>query len=320
MRAARASGATIRLLREGEIPAAEQIYREAFSAHLGIPDPSDFTPGAELIGFRWRKDPARVYAAERDGELVGSNVATNWGSVGVFGPLTVRPELWNAGIGRQLVDAAVTGLEDSGCRHLVLFTFAESAKHVALYQRYGYWPRFLTAIAARSVEEPSLARGSCVGYATVPPAGRRELLAGCRDLTEAVYGGLDLSPEIESLAAQRAGETIVLNGSAGVDAFALCHVGPGSEASTGTAFVKFAAARPGRGAGERFDRLLAACEEYAATRGASTLVAGLNLARERAARILTARDYRVVFHGVAMHRPNTAAYDRPDRYVIDDWR
>jgi predicted N-acetyltransferase YhbS len=197
MRAARASGATIRLLREGEIPAAEQIYREAFSAHLGIPDPSDFTPGAELIGFRWRKDPARVYAAERDGELVGSNVATNWGSVGVFGPLTVRPELWNAGIGRQLVDAAVTGLEDSGCRHLVLFTFAESAKHVALYQRYGYWPRFLTAIAARSVEEPSLARGSSVGYATVPPAGRRELLAGCRDLTEAVYGGLDLSPEIE---------------------------------------------------------------------------------------------------------------------------
>jgi GNAT superfamily N-acetyltransferase len=315
-----ASEVTIRLLLEDEIPTAERIYREAFSTHLEIPDPAEFTPGAELIGFRWRKDPARVYAAERDGELVGTNVATNWGSVGVFGPLTVRPDLWNAGIGRRLIDAAVTGLEDSGCRHLVLFTFPDSPKHVGLYQRYGYWPRFLTAITERSLDDAPVARASWVGYSAVPDDERQELLGGCRDLTEEVYAGLDLSAEIEALAAQAAGETVVLLGSAGVDAFALCHAGAGSEASAGTAFVKFAAARPGRGAGARFDQLMGACEEYAAAQGASALVAGLNLARERAVRILAARGYEVAFQGVAMHRPNAAAYDRPDRHVIDDWR
>ena len=32
-----------------------------------------------------------------------------------------------------------------------LFTFAESAKHIGLYQRFGYWPQFLTAIMSKPV-------------------------------------------------------------------------------------------------------------------------------------------------------------------------
>ncbi len=315
-----ASGVTIRPLREDELAAAERIHREAFAAQLGIADPADFSPGTELIGFRWRKDPAGVLAAELDGELVGSNVATNWGSIGVFGPLTVRPDLWSAGIGKQLVDAAVETLEGWGCRHLVLYTFAESAKHVGLYQRFGYWPRFLTVIGAKALamhrEEP---RG-WIGFSTLPAGERQAWLAQCRDLTEAVYEGLDVEPEITALDAHGAGETVLVPGETALEAFALCHAGPGSEAETGAAFIKFAAARPGRGAGERFDRLLSACEAYAASRRATSLVAGVNLARERAGRILAARGYSVFTQGVGMHRPNEAAYDRPDRYVIDDWR
>jgi hypothetical protein len=83
--------------------------------------------------------------------------------------------------------------------------------------------------------------------------------------------------------------------------------------------VKFAAARGGAGAGERFDRLLEAVESYAASRGAS-VSAGVNLGREDAYLRLLARGYRTSIQGVSMHRPNVAATDRADAYVLDDWR
>lgn len=310
----------IRPLREEEIPAAERIFREAFAAQVGLPDPEQFSRGSEPVGFRWRMDPASVLAAELDGQLVGSNVATGWGSLGFFGPLTVRPDFWGAGIGGRLTEAAVEMLERRGCRHLVLYTFPESAKHIALYKRFGFWPRFLTAILERPLEGTSPAGGRWRPFSSYAGAEREEVLAACRELTDAVYPGLDTGAEIEALEAQRVGDTVVVPGTAGVDAFAVCHHGPGSEATAGTAFVKFAAARPGRGAGERFAALLAAVEDWAVARGAASVVAGVNLARERAWRILAGRGYRTFRQGVAMHRPNAAAYDRPDRYVIDDWR
>ena len=42
-----------------------------------------------------------------------------------------------------------------GIRHAGLFTFAHSPKHVHLYQKFGFWPRFLTAIMSK----PSPRRG-----------------------------------------------------------------------------------------------------------------------------------------------------------------
>jgi hypothetical protein len=39
-----------------------------------------------------------------------------------------------------------------GLRHSGLFTFPQSAKNVTLYQKFGYWPRYLTAIMTRTPE------------------------------------------------------------------------------------------------------------------------------------------------------------------------
>jgi len=80
--------------------------------------------------------------------------------------------------------------------------------------------------------------------------------------------------------------------------------------------MKFGAAR---GAGDRFDKLLDACEAFAASRGV-TVEAGVNLAREDAYRRMRAREYRVVTQGVAMQRPHADGFNRADAYVIDDWR
>src|SRR5437763_16809540 len=71
---------------------------------LGLPDPMAFMGDADFVATRWRADPSGAIAAERDGELVGSNLATRWGSFGFFGPLSVRPDLWDRGIARRALE------------------------------------------------------------------------------------------------------------------------------------------------------------------------------------------------------------------------
>ena len=73
----------------------------------------------------------------------------DWGSVGVFGPLTVHPDLWNKGIAKHLLKSTMEYFAKLGTRHIGLFTFANSPKHVRLYQRFGFWPHFLTAIMVK---------------------------------------------------------------------------------------------------------------------------------------------------------------------------
>ena len=94
----------IRPMREEDIDIADRIFRVAFGTFLGLPDPSQFMGDAGFLKTRFKADPTAAFVAESNGEVVGSNVATNWGSVGFFGPLTVRPDLWNKGISQKLME------------------------------------------------------------------------------------------------------------------------------------------------------------------------------------------------------------------------
>jgi GNAT superfamily N-acetyltransferase len=79
---------------------------------------------------------------------------TSWGSVGFFGPLSVRPELWDQGVASRLMEATVALFDRWGTAHAGLFTFAHSAKHLGLYRKFGFWPRFLTPVMAKPVTRP----------------------------------------------------------------------------------------------------------------------------------------------------------------------
>jgi hypothetical protein len=89
------TGVTIRPLLERDLAAADRIFRLAFGTSLGLPDPLQFAGDSDWVRTRWLADPSTALAAELDGELVGSNFVTGWGSVGFFGPLSVRPDLWD---------------------------------------------------------------------------------------------------------------------------------------------------------------------------------------------------------------------------------
>jgi RimJ/RimL family protein N-acetyltransferase len=62
-------------------------------------------------------------------------LVTNWGSFGFFGPLSVHPDFWNQGVAKELIAAVCNRFEEWGIKQAGLFTFPNSAKHHALYQR-----------------------------------------------------------------------------------------------------------------------------------------------------------------------------------------
>jgi len=305
-------------LRKTEVAEADRIVRLAFGTFLGVPDPATFMGDRDFMTPRWRSRHVKVLAA-RDGErLTGSNVITRWGSFGYFGPLTVLPEYWDRGVAQRLLDATMAVFDQWGVRHTGLFTFAASAKHVGLYQKFGYWPRYLTAIMTRTPEANADARP--VLLSSLNKAERERMIQGCAKITHKIDKGLDLSDEIRAVLAQRTGDVVLVSGRSGApEAFAVCLTGPGSEGGAKTCYMKFGAARGGAGAGERFDKLLDACDAFAATRGL-TLEAGVNLARMDAYGRMRARGYRVTTQGVAMQRPHAEGFNRPDAWIIDDWR
>jgi GNAT superfamily N-acetyltransferase len=273
--------------------------------------------GADPIRSRWTAAPDHAFKAVVDGELVGSAFVARWGSFAVFGPLTVRPDVWERGIGSRLWDACLPIVDAWGVSQTGLFTFPQSTKHVHLYRKHGFWPRFLTALTEKPLP------GAATAYDTLAAlegAARTEALDGCREVADAVFAGLDLTFEIEAVATQRVGDTVLVRDADDVAGFAVCHVGAGSEAVRETCFVKFAAVRRGSGGERLLAALLDGCEGLAAARGAARLEVGVSLARERAAHVLAERGHRTFRQGVAMHRPNAEGFNRPDALVLDDWR
>jgi GNAT superfamily N-acetyltransferase len=312
--------AAIRPLTQGDLPAARRIVRTAFGRFLGAPDPENFWADRDLVYGRFAAEHVASFAAEVDGELVGSNFVTRWGSVGFFGPLPVHPNRQGRGIAKSLVEAVSAQLDSWGTRHAGLFTFAQSPLHVALYQKFGFHARFLTAIMTAPAQAVETAL-PWSRYSALAQTEQEAAQKSCRELTEAIYEGLDLGAEIRTVAARGLGDTVLLWDKDGrLAGFAICQWGKASEAGEGSCFVKFGAVRPGPGADERFAGLLDSCGALALSVGMPNVLAGVNLAREEAYRRMVARGFRTEIQGVTMHRPNEAGYSRPGIYLLDDWR
>jgi hypothetical protein len=186
-----------------------------------------------------------------------------------------------------------------------------------LYQKFGYWPRYLTALMTHTPEVNPHVKPALLSI--LPKSQREPAIQACAKLTHKIDTGLDLSDEIRAVLKQRTGDVVLTYTRGVVDAFAICLHGPGSEGGEKLCYVKFGAARGGAGAGDRFDKLLEACDAFAASSGVA-IEAGVSLAREDAYRRMRAHGYRVTAQGVAMQRPHAEGFNRPDAYVIDDWR
>jgi GNAT superfamily N-acetyltransferase len=313
------TAATVRPLRENDLPSADKIMRQAFGTFIGLPDPLAFAGDAAYIRPRWFADPHAALGVELGGELVGSNFVTNWGSVGFFGPLTIRPDLWDQGLAKQLLEQTMELFAQWGTQHAGLYTFPGSPKHIGLYQKFGFQPRFLTMVMAKLVNQLP-GEGPWTRYSKISVGRQAEAGRACRDFTHAIYDGLDIELEIRAVETQKLGDTVLLWDSSQLVGVAVCHWGAGTEAGSGTCYVKFGAVRPGPYAEQDFVRLLTACEQLAATQGLSRLLAGVNTARHEAYQLMLGNGFRIEMTGLIMQKPNEPGYNRPGVYVIDDWR
>ena len=312
----------VRPMREEDLDEADRVMRLAFGTFLAMPEPLKFMGDADFVYTRYWADPLATLSAEVDGKLVGSNFALDWGSVGIFGPLTVHPEYWDKGVARLLLDHTMKIFETWGTKHIGLFTFAQSSKHIHLYQKYGFWPTYLTAIMSKQV-------GTLLGNTSVDAIyysklnsdkQKKDMVQKCAQLTGLILEGLDLKKEINSVENQKLGETILLEKEGALEAMAICHVGPNTEAGSGTCYIKFGAVKPGSNSAKMFDNLLHACEQYAHLQDAVRLVGGVNTGRHDAYRRMIDLGFRTDMQGVAMQRPNELGYNRAEVYLIDDWR
>ena len=305
-------------LTPSDLEEADRVFRIAFGTRNGLPDPIQFDGDAARIRTRSLSSHVIALGAWHNGVLVASSIGTAWGSFGWIGPLSVLPDYWNSGIGQRLLQPTIESLEQQRVKHQALFTVAESPKHVALYHRFGFWPGFLILIS----QKVGLSRTG-LGYhlhSRLNETDKQALLDSCRHLTSTIYAGLDVSAEIEEAQRQSLGDIVFVGTADKLAGFAVCHLGPGSEASSGTVHIKFGAVRSGPHAAETFNQLLSSCEDWAASKGAKRLTAGINTARREAYSAMVSHGFRAIQQGVAMHRPDEPAYDRQGAFVIDDWR
>ena len=306
----------IRLLQEKDIPQAQRVVRVAFGTLLRVPDPENFAADMDYVRTRWLADASAAFVADVDGQIVGSNLATRWGSVGFFGPLTVHPDYWNKGIAQQLMQPVMECFDRWRVTLAGLYTFAESPKHISLYQKYGFYPRFLTAIVSKPVSSKRSEGSGSRRFTDISTSDHDSIIQECNRLTDSVYPGLSVEREIRAVHAQGLGDTILFWEEGKFVGFAVCHCGPGTEAGNGKCYVKFGVAD----SEPHFEQLLTLCDELAESRGLAQLEAGVNLSRHEAYRQMLEYGYRVERTGVAMHRPQEPGYSRPGVLVIDDWR
>jgi len=305
----------IRELGQVDIEKAEDLVRLAFGTFLHIPDPLENPEKKSMIAHRFHQNPGNVIAAYLDGELVGSNILTRWGSFAFLGPLTVRPDLWNAGVGTRLVDEAMKSFSKNGVENLGLFTFPDSPKHQGLYHKFGFCSRFLTPLMQKAINNSG--EKNFEMFSSFHGDERDSVLQKASDLTNSLHPGLDLSSEIQLVDDLKLGETVLLFEQSKLIGFAICQSGADTEAGEGRCYVKFGAVRsPGRD----FNDLLSACESYGTQRGASALEAGVNLSHDKAFDIMLRRGFQIMFIGVAMQKPNEPAHNRSENFVMDDWR
>jgi hypothetical protein len=142
-----------------------------------------------------------------------------------MGPLAVRTDRQGGGLGREIVTAGITALQAAGVRTIGLETMPRTLDNIGFYSRLGFRPGPLT-ITLQGDVAPGLAPvAPRLGEST--GERRRELLAACRALGDAVVPGIDFTHEIELTLAIGLGDVSLVRDAAGaLEAFALWHAAP----------------------------------------------------------------------------------------------
>ena len=170
----------------------------------------DAGPGAML----WRDERAAI---------VAFNIAHRSGVEGWMGPLAVRPDAQEGGVGKIIVRGGQDWLVREGAQVVGLETMPRTMDNIGFYSNLGFEPGRLTltvSLPAAVSGEPALLLGR------LPAADKPAWIAACRALADAVRPGCDFSREIELTDELSLGDTLLLVRGDALRGFALYHTAP----------------------------------------------------------------------------------------------
>lgn len=157
------------------------------------------------------------------GEIAAFNMVHRSGSEGWMGPLAVRQDYQDNGVGKEIVRRGVEWLQAAGAAVIGLETMPRTLDNIGFYSSQGFVPGRLTLTttleAASAPHPPRL-------FGRYSASEKEHVLEECRGLLDAVLPGYDHGREIALTDDLSLGDTVLLRDGDRLVGFALCHTVP----------------------------------------------------------------------------------------------
>ena len=225
----------------------------------------------QIIEGYIQKEPMGCLVAEKDGEIIGAAYSHLWGTLGWIGPFEVLPEHQNMGVGSLLLEECERFIRKRGASVIGLETMSHIPKNLHFYLSRGYAPTALTVITdkilgAEESDEPSDAlvakdvKETCRGE-------REEISDALKRIGNAMYPGLDFSPELDILLEKGLGTALVWEYEGRKGGVALLHTYQKSDDANYSSIKLLVVDPRSERAGSGFLALLRKCEDVSRLQG-----------------------------------------------------
>jgi predicted N-acetyltransferase YhbS len=323
----------IRRVRKGDLSKVKDVLEQSFGdfleRQLGTRPRQAFN-GAQYVHHRWLMEPWGCFVAEEDNaKLVGAALAVTWGTVGLLGPVAVLTHYHNQTIAQQLIRAVQEFFDENKATVHGVVTYPHSAKHLAIFHKFGYKPKSLTALMSRALDRaptrPVLLKppkGSLTvrRFSALEETKKKAALARFHRITNAICRGMDLAKEVEIVDGLALGDTLLLERGAELIGFAIYHTPGVSEAPTGALYVKYLAIDPRHRKVEHLEQFVTGLEDLAQEHGLPRVILPVYLRYWLAYSTLVRCGYQVDFTMVRMQKGKPEDYEDPADLLLDDWR
>jgi predicted N-acetyltransferase YhbS len=323
----------IRRVRKGDLAKIKDVLEQSFGdfleRQLGTRPRQAFN-GAQYVHHRWLMEPWGCFVAEEDNaKLVGAALAVTWGTVGLLGPVAVLTHYHNQTIAQQLIRAVQDFFEENKATLHGVVTYPHSAKHLAIFHKFGYRPKSLTALMSRALErsgtrpvlpKPVKSAVTVRRFSALEETKKKTALGRFHRITNAICRGMDLAKEVEIVDGLALGDTLLLERGAETIGFAIYHTPGVSEAPTGSLYVKCLLIDPRHRKVEHLEQFVGALEDLAQEHALPRVILPVYLRYWLAYSTLVKCGYQVDFTMVRMQKGKPEDYEDPADLVLDDWR
>jgi ribosomal protein S18 acetylase RimI-like enzyme len=323
----------IRRVRKGDLSKVRDVFEQSFGdfleRQLGTRPRQAFN-GAQYVHHRWLMEPWGCFVAEEDNaKIVGAALAVTWGTVGLLGPVAVLTHYHNQTIAQQLIRAVQQFFDENKATLHGVVTYPHSAKHLALFHKFGYRPKSLTAIMSRALDRPGTRpvlpkspRGALTvrRFSALEETKKKAALARFHRITNAICRGMDLAKEVEIVEGLALGDTLLLERGTELVGFAIYHTPGVSEAPTGALYVKYLAIDPRHRKVEHLEQFISSLEDLAQEHGLPRVILPVYLRYWLAYSTLVKCGYQVDFTLVRMEKGKPEDNGDSADLLLDDWR